>query len=551
MDSQLTSSWQYEVRDRANKAGSLDPKLIYLVFSILILASISLSVFIHPLYTLTDVSDFWEHSATIQKKTKNLWNPGNPHLAIDIGTPRYMPFFFLLSALAGILELNPIQALGIGGVLTTILLLSGIWLALSLYFRNEWAPLVGLIVFLCGWGASWNWSNNYQLKCLFYIIGYPSSFAFALSFFSFWLSIRVLRKQEKGLWECIALGFMAALIFLSHPPTGVFAICLQFLLALLEPNARFGHRIKLIATVIIGALAAELWPYFSLWQVVLGKSGAHAGSWVEASSLNVSRFGELVRDQSVRSWFYNPQQVLITLGPAVLGIPVLIYLCFKREQLFIVAGFVLMSAPFLTNLIYSIPLGHRFLFYMVFYLHLSVIWVILTLQSKAEAGIQPRTLFGKKKIRLMIIFAMTLCVWWNLFLVALEFSNYSVTPKLEFHRIHRKPIVNDMLLLAPLIPNEAIVLAPMRLSWVIPTFFGKVVGLFHDNPMVANDHLRHSAIHTFFRVNTTKETRLEILRRYKVTHILYRRENIPKPVRDDLNLLGAVIIVNNYVIVQL
>ncbi|UCH37746.1 MAG: hypothetical protein JSV76_00770, partial [Candidatus Bathyarchaeota archaeon] len=319
-----------------------------------------------------------------------------------------------------------------------------------------------------------------------------------------------------------------------------------------EPNALLSHRIKLIAIVISGALAAELWPYFSVWQVVLGKSGPHAESWVKTGSLNVSRFGKLMRGQSFVSWFYDPRQVFFTLGPAVLGIPVLVYLCFKRKQLFLVAGFLLMSIAYLTNLIFPVPAGHRFLFYMIFYLHLSITWVILIVQSKTDAGIQGRTFFGSRKNRnLLIILVMTLCVLWNLSLTALEFANYQITPNLRFRRIHRKPVVNNMLRLAPYIPNEAIVLAPIKLSWVQPTFFGKVVGLLHENPMVSDNNLRRYAVKIFFHVDTTKNTRQEILRRYKVTHILYREKDIPQLVRDDVNALGTVMILQDYIIVEL
>ena len=160
-------------------------------------------------------------------------------MAIDTGSPRYMPFFFLLTVLARIFSLTPIQALGIGGVLTMILFLYGVWLFLSLYFRNDWAPFVGLIVLLGGWGAGWYWSNCYQLRCLFYVITFPSSFVFSVSFFSFWLATKILRQRAITLGSLILLGIMSALMLLCHPLTGAFAIGSLCLLALSEPNSFF------------------------------------------------------------------------------------------------------------------------------------------------------------------------------------------------------------------------------------------------------------------------------------------------------------------------
>ena len=180
------------IRNPLVKNINISSKWAYLFISIPILAAISWSVLNHPLYASYYASDFWEHSALIREWIKNLWHPGNPHLAIDTGSPRYMPFFFLLTVLAKIFDLSPIQALGIGGVMTMILFICGVWLFLSLYFKNDWAPFIGLIVLLCGWGAGWYWSNCYQLRNLFYVITYPSSFVFSLCFFSFWLDSNML-----------------------------------------------------------------------------------------------------------------------------------------------------------------------------------------------------------------------------------------------------------------------------------------------------------------------------------------------------------------------
>jgi len=102
------------------------------------------------------------------------------------------------------------------------------------------------------------------------------------------------------------------------------------------------------------------------------------------------------------------------------------------------------------------------------------------------------------------------------------------------------------------IPDEATVMAPARLSWPLPTFTGKVVAAYHTNPMVADHFLRRMDTSRFFQVETTQETRLEILRRYKVTHILFERKNIPETVRGNLNDFGSVTEkIDGYVIIKL
>jgi hypothetical protein len=527
---------------------TISPKWAYLFISIPILVVISWSALNNPLYTSYYSSDFWEHSATIHEWTKNLWHPGNPHMAIDTGSPRYMPFFFLLTVLARIFSLTPIQALGVGGVMTMILFLYGVWLFLGLYFRNDWAPFVGLIVLLGGWGAGWYWSNCYQLRCLFYVIPFPSSFVFSVSFLSFWLATKMLRQRVITSWRLIPLCIMSALMLLSHPLTGAFAIGSLCLLALSEPKVSFSHRWTLIAVVLTGALAAELWPYFSVWHVIFGTSGGEAASWVKAGNVVGHRIKMLYQTHP----FYNPKQFFVTIGPGLFGIPALFYLAYTREHSFIISGFIVMSLPFWANLFFPIPLGHRFVFFMVFYLHLALIWGILRLQSKMRKATQQHTVLRFAKLKTGVLFSfLTLCLLWNGALSALALANYLVYPDLRFGPMQREPVVDDMSRLSLSIPDQAIVMAPARLSWPLPTFTGKVVAAYHINPMVADHFLRRRDTNSFFQFETTQEARLKILRRYKVTHILYEGKNIPESLKNDLEDFGSVVKkIGGYVIIK-
>jgi len=536
-------------RSRTNlmkKTITISPQLAYLFISIPILTIISLSIFYDPLYTTYYGFDFWEHSAVIHEWTKNLWHPGNPHLAINTGSPRYMPFFFFLTVLAKIFGLTPIQVLGIGGVMTMILFLYGVWLFLPLYFREDWAAFIGLIVLLCGWGVAWYWSNCYQLRCLFYEITYPSAFVFSLSFLSFWLVTKIIRQAESPIWGFISLGIISALMLLCHPLTGAFAISSLCLLALLEPDVSFSHRLKIIGVVFAGVLAAELWPYFSVWGVILGTSNEKAESWVKLDNIlvNSSRIKMLYHTHP----FYNPKQFFVAIGPGLFGIPALIYLAYKREHLFIVAGFIIMSLPFVTNLFFPIPLGHRFVFYMIFYLHLAIIWSVL----KIQGSIGKSTFVRSIKIKRGLTFCfLTICLLWNGALSALALGHYLLDPNLKFGAMLQKPIVNDMRRLSLIIPDEAIIIAPVRLSWPLPTFTGKVVALLHINPMVVDSYKRYRDTIRFFQSETTQETRLKILRYFKVTHILFERNDIPEAVRKKLNDFGSIVgEIDDYVIIK-
>ena len=148
---------------------------------------------------------------------------------------------------------------------------------------------------------------------------------------------------------------------------------------------------------------------------------------------------------------------------------------------------------------------------------------------------------------------LIVCLLWNLGLLGLEFKDYGMLPSyFKFGKIKREPIVDDMRRLSVLIPDEAIVLTTTRTSWPLPTFTGKVVSLLDINPMVADHYRRRKDTHRFFHVETTQETRLEILKRYKITHILFKERNIHVKVRNSLNDFGYVTKkMDGYIILEL
>jgi hypothetical protein len=214
-----------------------------------------------------------------------------------------------------------------------------------------------------------------------------------------------------------------------------------------------------------------------------------------------------------------------------------------------------MILPYVVNAVFPIPLGHRFLFFAVFYLHLALVWFILTVVSnpsvKTEQGgfTKPRNI----KTIVLVCFFM-LCLLWNVTLTVLDFAGYRLKPDLKFkpnfYRVHS--VVDEMHRLSVLIPNDAITLAPIKLSWPLPTFTGKVVALFHPNPMVTDRLDRRRDTFKFFQGETLQEDRLKIIRRYNVTHILYPKEDVPEVVGDALNSLGTVAsTIDNYVVVKL
>ncbi len=260
------------------------PTLWFILAAAATVLWVSWNAFDQPMGAFRFESDYWKHSAALAEWKRNLWNPSNPHIAADVGSPRYMPYFFLLTIAAIAFDLDPMTTMAVASAINMILLSLGVFLFFRNYFRNDWAPLVGWFTLLCGWGLGWIFSNLFQLRGLFFVAGYPSLFVFALAFIAWWHTTRLIRGQVQGWSAYIGLVLLIALALTSHPLTGVFAAGTAALIALLEPGAGWRTRALVMGSIVLGALLTEVWPYFSTWQVTMGTSGGSDASWVTSGT---------------------------------------------------------------------------------------------------------------------------------------------------------------------------------------------------------------------------------------------------------------------------
>ena len=78
---------------------TVTPLSLYLIIAIPVFIVLTISnIFFQPSAQAYS-ADFWEHAATINEWLRDIWHPGNPHLLLDVGTPRYMPYYFVLTAI--------------------------------------------------------------------------------------------------------------------------------------------------------------------------------------------------------------------------------------------------------------------------------------------------------------------------------------------------------------------------------------------------------------------------------------------------------------------
>lgn len=489
------------------------PSLVFLGLAAALFSWVTWDAFWFQIITYSPGSDYWEHSAALRALIEDPWSPRNPHLDSPASSPRFGPFFVLVALLARALSLDALGAMGLAAVLNTLLFLLGIYAFFRTYFQAAWAPVIGLVVLFGSWWEGWHFSNVYQLKVYFSVAGYPSTTALASTLLGFALTISELRARRPRALALGALSVGWAFILITHPLTAMMSLSGALLLSATLPGVDWRRRCLVGSTVAAGALVCALWPYFSAWEVILGGKGSDA-KWVQRGIQSVAE--KAGGNQS--HFFYRPSGLLNTLGLALLGIPVALYLL-VRGRWFIPLGALAMGAPFVLNMYVPLPLGHRFILLAVFYLQLAVVWLLLRCLPKGSS--RRMGWLGALQRWVPIACVLSILGYFGWINVQKAAGRFEYTERR--YRGNDSPQVRLGRRIAELAEPRSIVLADDVTSWSIPTFGPRVVSLFHGNPLVADEDSRTAAVRRFFRGGVRDRERSDILAEYRVTHVVVRR----------------------------
>jgi hypothetical protein len=153
-----------------------------------------------------------------------------------------------------------------------------------------------------------------------------------------------------------------------------------------------------------------------------------------------------------------------------------------------------MSVPYFAHFFVEVPLAHRFLLFVAFYLQLALVWLILRVLDEWRSS--P----GKPLVKYSIWAThccLTILFVSHVSLAAIEFFDYTYSPKFLTLEKKNTEIPASMSVVdlyaeftAPL-PESAVVLATARVGWPLPTVKAKVVSLFHENPTLLDQDERY------------------------------------------------------------
>ncbi len=474
----------------------------YLIASLTLIAILFSVLLVGKQGTHIELFDYWEHAACIQELSLRPFSPGNPLLALEgTTTLRFTPYMLLLGMVKRLTHLSLSAVIALASWVSFFLFAGGVYLWSREFFQDKKLPLYVLVTLLFLWGEPFNYANEYNLRFLSYSLFYPAVFTINLGFWGLYCLLRYVRHAS------YAGGFffllLAAFIFTAHPLTGSFFFLCSFLVVMTEGERRVKHLVTFLGSVVLIYLISLLWPDYPFTKAV-----------VTTATTNWSL--------GFRMYLYSARNIF-KMGPALLGLPVLFLLLMRRKYPFIVWGFLLCSLIYVLTYVINIRLGERYIFFVIFFLHLALALYFSSLELLSPKTIREVLVNPQEKNIHMLFFLIIvgLSISYQLAKLGAEQLGYEISfrPKPVLEK-YTNPVDNYRFLTGRIGEGDIVMSDPLT-AWLLPALTGaKITALYHDNPLVPDNNQRVEDAIAFFDPATPLHTRRTIARTYRVSHVL-------------------------------
>ena len=434
--------------------------------------------YLHYRHGLWGMADFWAHSAAVRELARHPLHPGHPLFHLQAADPYLSPYALMLGLFSRVTGVDAVTTLAWAGFINLAILLVALRCFCRSFFRRDDAFFWAVILFQFGWGRnSWGYSGFFRFGNLGYVAPYPSTFAFALSLF-----VAVLLLAQKGRTRpiiLVAIALLSTVVVLSHPITGAFLFVLSAAVEL--DRLRRGERARHVAVVSFSVAASLLlaarWPYFSIVDLLLHNSQ-------HFNNVNAPMY----------------QEVLWRLGPALLGIPILVMRMKRNATDPLAASFLVLAALYGIGSFGFDTLG-RMMSFIAFVLQMAIVGYLseTVLESwSAARAIAVGTAF-------LLLFGFD-AFHYRHYIVALVAGN-GTSPIQQYQLLKR-------------VPADDVVLAPAEIAGPIPSFGGKIVSTDNTLAFVDDGVERMAAVRAFFAPQTSQVERSRIVCAYGVSWIV-------------------------------
>ena len=144
--------------------------------------------------------DFWQHAAVVNELSKDLLHPRNPMIDADIPHAFYSPYSLLIAKFAQLTHTGPVNALAIFAFINLVFFIWTFYYFCRSIFKEQAQVIAAISLFLILFlvGNALAWSGFYHFYFFHKGLPYPSTFAFALSFFILGRLIRVGMERSRS-----------------------------------------------------------------------------------------------------------------------------------------------------------------------------------------------------------------------------------------------------------------------------------------------------------------------------------------------------------------
>lgn len=433
--------------------------------------------------------DLYHHAAVVRELAIHPLHPQHPILPILAPHAGYSPYTLLVAWASRLSGLSPVDALRAFGLLNLLILFWTLRLFVRKVFSGRHADFYALLFILILWGFSpWMTSGFLHLNYLVQGAAYPSTFATALLFLSWYIA--VLLASGGTNWLLLPLIAIIFAALLDHPITagsliiGLFAVTFDY-------SRSWFALFRLAGACAVALSLVWLWPYYPFYSLVFGNSS------------NI--------DAVVSHLYPGPKTILLMTFPALVGLP-LLWLRFKANRRdFLTTIFACSLAIYLFGAISGKYVVGRVIYFMILALQLGVAdWLsrredaLSTSSSNHRAWRARYAVLGSAALGgLMMLPGLMTClpVFQN------SYGEYSF--------------------LSSRIKPNTVILSDFDTSLKLPAFGAKVVSYAPEHSLFFVDtRSREHDVRRFFSDVTPQSERLQILRRYHVSFVLLNRQKV-------------------------
>ena len=460
-------------------------------------------------------TDFWDTAAAVRELSVRPFHPSHPLLSLPAQfSPRFNPYTLFWGLIKQATRLDIFTTMGLAGITNFVIFMTGLFLFVSDKFKNRSLPVYAFLTMLWVWGSGYGHSNAYHLEMLLITLPYASFFAFGLSLNALYFLNRYITGSR---WhDLLFYAATSALAFVSHPVTGCF--CYLAALAVLLENGNWKTLISLQGVPLLALGGALLWPYFSYWDLFTKNSVI----------------------TTLRSPLFSRQ--IQALGPALIGVPIVIFYASRKRYSFILIGLVLCSLFYGFSFLGNIQIGARFILFAVFFLHLGI--ALYLAEAKVSRLSELQKSFHADGALLFLLFV--------LLVIPVPFRVGGMAGLLfpDGHiRLHgyASPVKPYLFLSRHLTGGDVVLASDWQEGFLLPAITGcRIIEPRNSFTLLIKEESlqRKKDVAAFFQGPLTLEERIEFLRRYRATHILVDLKDEPSwhvSFKESLGVIGTEI----------